>query len=33
MNELFGSTVTVVGAGHYDYVYNRIDGGKYTQAG
>jgi hypothetical protein len=31
--EFFGGTDTQVGGGDYSYTYNRVDGGRYTQAG
>ncbi len=36
VNQLFGGTATIVGGGHYDYVYTGIPGaphGLYTQVG
>lgn len=33
VSQLFDGAYAIVGGGHYDYVYNRIDGVKYEQVG
>jgi hypothetical protein len=33
MNQLFDGNATIVGGGHYNYTYTKVNGSKYTQAG
>ena len=33
LNQLFGGNAQIVGGGHYNYTYNKVDGATYTQTG